>query len=90
MGPQWGYVTAQLPNPLERSQKTDLLIRHCLKFHCREILYQLLIGEAIGKVKLFEQTEEERERIADLLRSLNKAIATAGELCSQYQLGDCA
>ncbi|MDB6153944.1 MAG: hypothetical protein JWL90_2397 [Chthoniobacteraceae bacterium] len=83
---QWGYDSARLPNPLERAQKTDRLVRHFLKLHAREMLYQLLLGGATAEHGVLEQSEAEKQQLATLMRTLTEAITLAEQLCREHSV----
>jgi hypothetical protein len=86
-GRQWGYDSARLSNPLVGAQKTDRLIRHCLKFHCREMLYQLLVGSGTADHASLQQSGEEKEKLASLIRALDEAIHLGERLCREHAIG---
>jgi hypothetical protein len=86
-GSQWGYDSARLSNPLDGAQKTDRLVRHCLKFHCREMLYQLLVGSEAADHASLQQSTEEKEKLARLVRDLAEAIDLAEQLLREYAIG---
>jgi hypothetical protein len=83
---QWGYESARLPSPHDRAQKTDRLVRHFLKLHAREMLYQLLLGGASAGHGGLEQSAEEKQQLAALMGALAEAIALADELCRDHAI----
>jgi hypothetical protein len=69
------------------AQKTDRLVRHCLKFHCREMLYQLLVGSEVTDHASLQQSAEEKEKLASLIRALDEALDLGERLCREYAIG---
>jgi hypothetical protein len=88
-GKQWGYESVRLLRPDQQVHRTDQVALHCLRFHAREILYQLLIGEVQGDVQL-QQAEQEQAQVAAVLRSLDESIAVGDQLCRDYRIGGSA
>jgi hypothetical protein len=86
-GRQWGYDSARLSNPMVGPQKTDRLVRHCLKFHCREMLYQLLVGSEAADHTSLQQSTEEKEKLASLIRALDEAIDLSERFCREHAIG---
>ena len=82
---QWGYRTAQLPPPSPQQPTTADLLRHCLKFHVREMLYQLQVGDrALEGAKALAQTPQDKESVQKALALLNRVAGQADCLCDQF------
>ncbi len=82
---RWGYREADWPAPPDAGVGTRDLLRHCLALSAREILYQLLTTEELGAERdaAWTQSEEDRQRMAGLLRSLEQAKADAERLATR-------
>lgn len=82
---QWGYRTAQLPPPSPQQPGTADLLRHCLKFHVREMLYQLQVGDrALEGAKGIAQSPQDKESVQKALALLNRVVGQADRLCDQF------
>jgi hypothetical protein len=76
----WGYATAELPPPTRQQPATADLLRHCLKFHAREMLSQLLTGAVAATTKV-PQDAQDQEQVRRLLDQLAQAERQAEDLC---------
>ena len=78
----WGYTRASLRPPSRHSPATGDLLKHCLKFHAREVVYQLR-EEALDDVgaATFEQDEDDRERVQQAMTLLDEAARVAEPWC---------
>lgn len=81
---RWGYQTAKLVSPEKGFASSRDLIAHCLKLHCREILYQLLMEEGDDENGHgFQQTPEDQKQIQELMASLDRAKDLAHRACAE-------
>jgi hypothetical protein len=84
---RWGYTTAQLRPPKKGFSNSADLVTHCLKLHCREILYQLLIEEVMNDGQgRFEQRAEEKPHICTIINKLTKAQQVGKVACEKYEV----
>ena len=82
---RWGYETAKLTPPDKGFANTGDLVTHCLKLHGREILYQLLVVEAMSdEAQGLEQTEEDQQQIANLMGMLEEARLMGQGACTEH------
>ncbi len=60
------------------------LIKHCLKFHAREVVYQLL-EEALADARgaAFEQDKDDQKQVIQAITLLNEAARLADKWCSR-------
>jgi hypothetical protein len=81
----WGYATAELTEPERGFANTADLVTHCLKIHCREICFRLLVDERLADGQGgFEQSPEDMEAVRTLLRALERARRLAAAACAEH------
>ena len=84
---RWGYTTASLRPPSRQSAATGDLVKHCLRFHAREVVYQLseeALVEADGIA--LEQERDDQERIRQAITLLEESARVAEEWCSREKV----
>lgn len=80
----WGYQTANMPLPSRQHPETADLLRHCLCYHAREMLCQLLTEDLTANNLNVPQDDDDRKRAASVLLALERAEAVALRLCGEY------
>jgi hypothetical protein len=81
---RWGYASARLEPPSPQSPATGELIKHSLRFHAREVVYQLneeTLADAIGAA--FEQDQGDKEQVHQTMTLLNETARLADQWCSR-------
>jgi hypothetical protein len=83
----WGYAGASLRPPSRQSPATGDLLKHCLKFHAREVVYQLS-EEALADAgeAAFVQDQADRQRVQRAMTLLDEAARVAEEWCSREKV----
>jgi hypothetical protein len=81
----WGYETADLPPPSRKLPETAILLRHCLAFHARDILCQLLTEDLSTWGTDVPQDEADRATAAAVIQGLERAEAQANILCREQE-----
>ena len=81
---QWGYRTADLPFPSEQLPYTADLVKHALRFHAREMLYQLLAGQSTNSAPSIMQDAQDEEQMRLILAELEQLELLAEMACQQY------
>jgi len=81
----WGYLDAELPFPTAEQPNAGYLVRHCLKFHAREMLYQLWRRNPAGdQAASIFQDADDHARMGKVMKSLEEAEKLGETLCRQY------
>ncbi len=83
----WGYASASLRPPSRYSSATGDLLKHCLKFHAREVVYQLkeeALADAGGAP--FEQDQDDREQVHQAMKLLDEAAMVAEKWYSREKV----
>lgn len=84
---QWGYATSKIDDPITTNGRTARLIKHSLKIHSREILYQLLNNKDIfGDQSIIEQDDNDMQQIKEALDLLITVKTDSHNLCKQYKV----
>lgn len=83
---RFGYGEARLLSPDKGFASTGDLIVHCLKLHCREILYQLLVEEDDGEEQAaaIHQSAKDREAIREVMVELEQARDLGRRACANH------
>lgn len=79
----WGYAGARMPPPTRKEPDSAELLRHVLKLHAREMLYQLVSDQA-GGVGHIPQSDQDQETMRHVLATLGRLERQASELCLQH------
>jgi hypothetical protein len=79
----WGYERADLPPPSRKQPETATLVQHCLSFHARDILCQLLAEDLTTWGKDVPQDEADRAGAARVIQGLERAEAEATRICRE-------
>jgi hypothetical protein len=83
----WGYRKARIPAPTKQEPQAGELIRHCLRFHSREMLHQLLIRNPDEQgLENLVQNEQDQKEIKAALDKLDQAHRHAEALCRQFEV----
>jgi hypothetical protein len=80
----WGYATARMPPPTSAVPMPAELLRHCLKIHVREMLYQLVTDGSSVSTERIVQEKQDQERIAGVLETVDRLLAQAEKICKPY------
>ena len=82
---RFGYQDAKLLSPDKGFASSGDLVVHCLKLHCREILYQLLTEEdGDEQAAAIHQSADDREQIQQVMADLSKARDLARRACANH------
>ena len=82
---QWGYAGADLPPPEKGFANSAALMTHSMKIHSREMLYQLLVEEEIEQERAsFQQDEDDKAQVLEVIRMLDEALMLADEACQAH------
>jgi hypothetical protein len=79
----WGYEKADLPPPSRKQPETATLLQHCLMFHARDILCQLLSEDLTTWGKDVPQDEADRATAQAVIQRLERADAEATRICHE-------
>lgn len=80
----WGYAYAILPTPAESKGRTIDLVRHSLKMHVREMLYQFQSeGYSPEPGTLIEQSTEDKDRVLGVIHKIEKQIEVMKSICKK-------
>lgn len=83
----WGYGFARLPTSAESKGRTLDLLRHSLKMHVREMLYQFLSeGYSPEPGSLVEQSLEDKECVAGVIQKIETQIETIKSICKKVEV----
>ncbi len=84
---RWGYARARLEPPSRQSPATGELIKHSLKFHAREVIYQLseeTLADASGAA--FEQDKDDQKQVHQAMALLIETARLAEHWCSREEV----
>ncbi len=86
---RWGYSTAELTSPSKGYAQSKDLVTHCLKLHAREILHQLVAGDAASgngedAAATLAQSEEDRQRVVELRGELERILKVGHDECARH------
>lgn len=79
---RWGYKTAALPAPTRQYPDSAELLRLALHVHIREMLYQLVTGDAAGPADVRQDADDQR-RIQTILQITEQIDRLADARCAE-------
>lgn len=80
---QWGYRAAVLPLPTPQLPYTADLVKHSLRFHAREMLFQLLAGDFAKNADPVIQDAQDQEQVRAILSQMEQLERSADFACQQ-------
>ena len=81
----WGYLSAGLPKPQNKTDQTFILVKHNLSTHAREILFQLTDSQnAFEGIEKENQSGEEAKTVAEIISRLKELIQYGNQLKTHY------